>query len=125
MKKTALIAIAIITCNISYAGFNGVTHHSRANCGNNESISWDWQNDWYFWVNSEHIDTRTGTIVHAIVEKWQKTWRRAAVHWGEGTHGWTVHGSHYMLASNGKPLLMADEYVEDCSIYDGWWDKNK
>jgi len=47
------------------------------------------------------------------------------VHWGEGTGGWAVQGMHWMMGSNGKPILMAQEYVTDCSIYDGWWDRNK
>jgi hypothetical protein len=30
-----------------------------------------------------------------------------------------------MMGSNGQPILMAEETVADCSIYDGWWDRNK
>ena len=110
---------------IIQAGFNNVTYHSRANCGNNESISWDWTHDWYFWVNSEHVDRRTGTTLHTLVSEWQLTWRNAMVHWGEGTGGWAVQGRHWIMSSDGQPILIAEEYVTDCSIYDGWWDKNK
>lgn len=55
MKKILCgILTSVIFCNC-FAGFNGVTHHSRANCANNESISWDWTRNWYFWVNSKHV----------------------------------------------------------------------
>ena len=125
MKKMVTFIAVLLLSNSIFAGFNGVTHHSRANCANNESISWDWTKDWWFWVNSEHINANTGAIVHAISSRWILTWRNAAVHWGEGRGGWLVHGAHYMLQSNGQPILVSDETVNDCSIYDGWWDKNK
>jgi hypothetical protein len=56
---------------------------------------------------------------------WQLTWRSAMVHWGEGRGGWLVRGQHYMADSRGNPVLVADETVSNCSIYDGWWDRNK
>lgn len=125
MKKRLWIIAVLLLSSHSYAGFNGVTHHSRANCANNESISWDWGHNWWFWVNSQHIDIRSGTIVHTLASNWQFTWRNAAVHWGEGRGGWRVHGLHWMKDSRGEPVLVAEEDVNNCSVYDGWWDKNK
>lgn len=123
--KRIIIFLLLAFSGFTYAGFNGVTHHSRANCANNESISWDWTANWYFWVNSQHINARTGEIVHTLVSYWQLTWRNAQVHWGEGKGGWRVHGTHYMMDARHNPILMNDEEVSDCSIYDGWWDRNK
>ena len=125
MKKLIILALLILFSGAANAGFNGLTHHSRANCVNNESISWDWTKNWYFWVVSQHIDARTGDMIHELGTGWQLTWRSAAVHWGEGRGGWWVHGYHYMRLANGQLVLMAEETVADCSIYDGWWDKNK
>lgn len=125
MKKIGIFMLILAMTGISYAGFNGVTHHSRANCANNESISWDWTQNWWFWVNSQHIDARTGAILHTLVSDWQLTWRNAMVHWGEGRGGWGVRGLHWMRDGRGNPVLMKDEYVTDCSIYDGWWDRDK
>ncbi len=122
---SAVLIVYFLFLETAFAGFNGVTHHSRANCANNESISWDWTVSHWFWVNSDHLNARTGTIIHGISTGWQSTWRCAAVHWGEGTGGWKVHGLHWMVSKNGDPILMAEEFVTDCSIYDGWWDRNK
>lgn len=125
MKKVIITLIALGVMGSAHAAFNGVSHHSRANCANNESISWDWTKNWWFWVNSQHIDARTGSVIHILVSQWQFTWRNAMVHWGEGRGGWRVYGIHWMIDVRGNPIEMAREDVYDCSIYDGWWDKNK
>ena len=125
MKKIGVFILVMLFSSMANAAFNGISHHSRANCGNNESISWDWTNNWWFWVNSDHLDARTGAKIHGLSSGWQLTWRNAMVHWGEGRGGWVVHGSHYMRDSSGRPQLVSDELVRDCSIYDGWWDRNK
>lgn len=122
MKRIGVFLLTIAISGIANAGLHNVTHHSRANCANNESISWELNHDWWFWVNSQHISLSTGAIIHTLVSGWQLTWRNAQVHWGEGTGGWQVHGIHWMMQGDGKPIQMAEEYVGDCSIYDGWWD---
>lgn len=123
MKLNSLLLIMLIYSNAALAGFNGVTHHSRANCANNESISWDWNKNWYFWVKSEHTH-QNGTF-HRQATGWVNTWRAAVVDWGEGRGGWKVEGWHWMLDQKGYAILKAHEIVYNCSIYDGWWDKNK
>jgi len=107
------------------AGLKILTHHSRANCaGFNESVSWEFNNSWWLWVNSEHINSMTGAVIHTLSSGWQLTWRNAMYHYPEPPWGWSwrVHGTHYMLMSNGQPFVAAEEDVSDCSIYDGWWD---
>lgn len=124
MKIKILILSILLSVSV-HAGVNNLTHHSRANCVNNETISWDWTANHWLRVDSYHDDARTGGNVHYIMTSWQNTWRQAAVHYGEGTHGWAVRGNHWMIDRNGSHYIAASEYVTDCSIYDGWWDRNK
>jgi hypothetical protein len=120
MKKTFIAIFFLAFSSISQAGFNGLTMHSRANCGNNESISWDATRIWRLGTNSTHstnLESHTfGTGIH-------NTHRSAAVHWGEGTGGWMVYGQHFVFDDHSNKI---NEYiitiVFDCSIYDGWWD---
>lgn len=125
MKKFIVGSFTLFFSINLYAGFNGVTHHSRANCVNNESISWDWTKNWWFWVKSQHLDSASGRVIHTAATGWVKTWRAGVVDWGEGRGGWKVKGWHWMLGNNGQAILMAQETVSNCAIYDGWWDKNK
>lgn len=127
MKKVGTLLLTLSLSASAFAGFNGVTHHSRANCVNNESISWDWTHDWWFWVNSVHRDRYTGGIYHQLPSGWIVTWRNAMVHWGESRPGgrFEVEGLHYMMGPHNQPVLVAHEIVTDCSIYDGWWDRNR
>ena len=48
------------------------------------------------------------------------------MHWGEAVpgSGWRVIGYHW-INEGGRERLMEVTDVTDCSIYDGWWDKNK
>ena len=109
----------------SLASFTGLSHHSRANCSNNESITWDWTQSHWSWVNSDHYNQRTGALVHLMFSNWYYSWRNAEVHWGEGRGGWLVKGDHWMHDAKNNPVRVADEVVTDCSIYDGWWEKDK
>ena len=105
----------------SYAGVNGITYHSRANCVNNETISWDATKAWKLFTTSDHINAATGQLVHSLPTGWAVTRRSAAVHWGEGRGGWIVHGYHW-IQEPGQPIRMIkEEIVTNCDIYDGWW----
>lgn len=121
MKKVSILLATLVIGNSAHAAFNMISHHSRANCGNNESISWDGTGPHSFWVNSTHVNLRTGKVVCAMSSGWIETRRNAMVHWGEGTSGWAVIGEHWMWV-NGKPKQVQYEMVQDCSIYNGWWD---
>ena len=106
----------------AYAGLYGLTHHSRANCaGFNETVSWHANHHYWMWVVSRHR-SRYGAD-HQLVADWAYTWRSAAFHTGEGFGGWTVEGHHWVREAQGSvPYQVAEEFVDDCSIYDGWWD---
>lgn len=119
MKKVRAFLLLMAISSSSFAGVYGLTHHSRANCVNNETISWQLGHDYWFWIVSRH---RAGNQDHQVVADWDLTWRGAAVHWGEGHGGWSVEGHHWMKNASGQPTQVAAETVTDCSIYDGWWD---
>lgn len=73
----------------------GLVWFSRANCANNESISWDWPgNNYWLWTNSHHY--KNGKWEPVVQTGWEFTYRSAAVHWGEGfSGGYFVVGNHY------------------------------
>ena len=121
MKKKILLLFFMIYSSNSIAGYHDLTFHSRANCINNESISWYKDRNFWLWTVSRHIK---GKDDHQLIDDWRYTWRSAGVHWGEGTTGgWTVHGEHWLKYSwEETPTRVAVETVTDCSIYDGWWD---
>ncbi len=120
MKKIGVLLALLLSVNAN-AAFNMISHHSRANCGNNESISWDGRGPHLFWVNSLHV--WNGSPYCNMSSGWVNTWRNAQVHWGEGRGGWTVIGTHFMYDENNKPKQVQYEMVKDCSIYNGWWDR--
>lgn len=127
MKKKTLAILLLLTCTSSaFAGFNGLTHHSRANCANNETVSWDKQESHWLSVTSDHFDHRVHpTAVHTVKAPMEFTWRSAAVHWGEGAMTgkiWEVRGLHYTKDKNGQSKFLVEEWTNDCSYYDGWWD---
>lgn len=109
--------------NSADAGFNATTVHSRANCYNNESITW-WLNHSFNWrVVSIHANIYGG--YHQIDTGFNNTWRQAGVHWGEapiGDHRWTVSGYHYLASYGNGKIPFDSTNAGDCGIYDGWWD---
>lgn len=117
-----LICFSVLFLNTANAGFHNFTMHSRANCGNNESISWEYKVYRELGTVTHHY--RNGQFVHGFSTGWQNTWRSAAAHWGEAApgSGWRVIGYHWEKL-NGQERLMDYTDVNNCSIYDGWWDK--
>jgi hypothetical protein len=122
MKFINLIILSFALASNAQAGFNGFTMHSRANCVNNESISWDATTYRVLGTVTQHF--RNGEWIHGVSTGWQNTWRSAAVHWSEAApgSGWRVHGYHW-FKDGSREVLLAETDVPDCSIYDGWWDK--
>jgi hypothetical protein len=135
-KYFSLVCLLLSTA--SHAGLKSLTHHSRANCGNNESISWHAGHEYKMIVYSDHhgFALRDGEepiyVSHRVCSdgasngcQYQKTWRAAAVHWGEAMPGngsnYRVIGRHQVILPNGQ-IEMENTNVTDCSIYDGWWD---
>ena len=116
-----MTACALMVASLSAnAGLWGTTAHSRANCVNNESITWyaghsfNWRVVSFHNINGgyHYIDTGMGY-----------TWRQAAVHWNESYPGgkYFVSGFHY-YEDRGRQVLDVNTTASDCSIYDGWWD---
>jgi hypothetical protein len=112
----------------SHAAFNGISDHSRANCLNNESITWDYTEAHRLVVVSFHTAdymNRMGQYHrHRMQTFWDTTRRAAAVHWGEGKTSagyYLVQGWHWEYIGKNE-ILRANTSVDDCSIYNGWWD---
>ena len=118
---TALLAT--LTTNANCA-FNGLSHHSRANCaGFNETVTWWYNHPIVSRVESKHyplgIFGKT-TNMHEIILPKTNEFRHAAYHIGEISGTYTVTGYHFMYVKN-REILVQTENVIDCSIYDGWW----
>lgn len=124
MKKLVIpIVSLLILASTSHAGVIEMTHASRANCGNNESVTWDLRYYFDSWVNSEHFNAKNGRLVHAMSSGWAFNYRNGQVHWGESFGGgWLVRGTHWLKNSKGKPVEAKRQLVSDCNLYDGWWD---
>lgn len=118
MKYIIGITLLVVAMT-SYAGLYKTTVHSRANCLNNESITW-WNGHPYKWrVVSIHKHTPTNQM-HSIDTGYQYSDRVAAIHWGEGVHGgFVVWGYHY-LESYHKSVPFDTTHAETCNIIEGW-----
>ena len=122
MKKIALSVALFLFSNYSVAAFNGLSHHSRANCINNETISWDFTRKWNMGTAAEHF--HNNDLICVLTQNYEDTRRAAVVHWGEGRGGWRVKGYHWLKDGRGQNHLVLTTEVTDCSIYNGWWDFN-
>lgn len=122
MRDIFLVFLSFILFNTANAGFHAFTMHSRANCVNNESISWEYRVYRELGTVTHHY--HDGIFIHGYSTGWENTWRSAAAHWGEALpgSGWRVVGYHWQKI-NGQDVLLQITDVSDCSIYDGWWDK--
>lgn len=123
--KKILFVTMLITAFTTHAGINGTTAHSRANCFNNESITW-YLGHAYDWrvVSFHNYDMNNPNQGwHAIDTGMSHTWRQAAVHWNESSPGgaYFVSGFHYYL-DRGRQILDVNTQAVDCNVYDGWWD---
>lgn len=119
LKLATLVAALLSTSAI--AGLKELTIHSRANCGNNESITWHAGHTYTLLTVSDHI--RNNMILHRLGSGWEDTWRSANVHWGEAGPGagWSVQAGHYQRFGM-QEFRLGFTTASDCSIYDGWWD---
>lgn len=121
----ALLSVVVT----SYAGFGVTTAASRANCINNESVTWNSKQsfNWRTISIHKHVNGKTDPYFNHLVDTgWAVTWRSAAVHWSEapdiGKYNWNTWGYHFFAGyANGKwPFV--ENYARDCRLYDGWWD---
>lgn len=119
--KEIILAIISIATTSTFAGLNKLTIHSRANCANNESISWHRGHYYTLLTVSDHL--RNDRKLHSLSSEWEYTWRSANVHWGEGVPGggWFVQAGHYIMVGN-QSILLGFTTADGCNIYEGWWD---
>lgn len=129
MIKHGLILSLLLASSLSHAAVNGLSIHSRANCVNNESISWDWTKPRHFQTKSEHYQTITPgqeggyRKIHTLDTKSEVGRRSAAVHYGESVSGWMVKGTHKIIDDTTKKTKTYHTVAKGCNIYDGWWNK--
>lgn len=119
-KFAYLIFLIIIALSQAQAGLLGFTVHSRANCINNESISWDARHNNILKTESEQY--KSGKLEKVIKTPWENTWRSAAVSWfiSQPWSGWHVIGKHWLYQGYGI-VVMFKTQTSNCSIYNGWW----
>ena len=128
MKKNKILGISLILLSINgHCGRNGPTHHSRANCVNNESISWDYLNPHNYAVVSFHTKNyllpEPERETHRLDTGWAFTHRQAAVCWGEAPtkyNYYLVNGYHWEIVDK-KAKLRKNTLTSDCSISEGWF----
>jgi len=129
--KCLLSLLMIILPYSAYSGVLGLTHASRANCVNNESISWDAKKAHDLAVTSVHYEVNGdfyswywyNTPRHSIStgRRWQ-TRRAAAVHWGESrpySDKYYVRGHHW-LRINSRRSVYRLTTAKDCNLSAGW-----
>ena len=119
MYKKLLIGGLLVIPIVCNAGFFSTTVHSRANCINNESITW-YRNHPHNWrVVSIHNFLQNGNS-HLVDTGYYYKDRQAAIHWGEGLYaGFQVWGYHYLRGFH-DTIPFADTYAIHCNFIDGW-----
>lgn len=124
-----LVFLSVVYSQFSFAGAFNLTHASRANCGNNESISWDLrtphdlaassvhyhvQGNFNGWSNRPRHTVATGAMYNVH--------RAAAVHWGESapySNQWYVQGHHWNRI-NRNLVVYRPSAAKDCNLSAGW-----
>jgi hypothetical protein len=118
-----IAGIALLSCaTIANAGLTRTTVHSRANCLNNESITW-WYGHPYDWrvVSIHKAPPFLGGVMHHEDTGFIYNDRVAVVHWCEGMvkTPWEVWGYHYFLGYS-KNVPFESTHATDCQIIEGW-----
>lgn len=114
------VAVAVSTIIVAAPANAGLVWFSRANCANNESITWDWPgNNHTLWTNSFHYDTRVRAWEPppTIRTGWEWGYRSGAVHWWEGLKGGRqVTGHHFAYSWPYGEYLLGRTYATGCNI---------
>lgn len=127
MFRRTIILLCFSLSTNGYAGLYNLTIHSRANCVNNESISWDARKYHTLKTVSRHMLLDGKFQVHIVDTGTESTWRSAAIHWGEGAKydalfKWQVAGEHYILKEKTREMKsLGETFSISCNVYDGWW----
>ena len=96
----------------------GLIWFSRANCVNNESISWDWPgNNHTLYTRSFHTNLSTNQR-HDLNTGWNTYFRSGAVHWGEGfgQGNWLVNGNHWRRLPGVGQQLLGQTRATGCNL---------
>lgn len=117
-KTVSSVAVAASALLASAPSQAGLVWFSRANCINNESITWDWPgNNWMLWTNSFHYDTRVRAWEPTIRTGWEWGYRSAAVHWREGLQGGRqVTGHHFSYSWPYGEYLLGRTNTTGCNL---------
>lgn len=121
VRIVAVAGIFLTSFAVSNANAD-LTWFSRANCINNESITWHAWNPEWLWTNTYHY--KNGVYLHCdnnvgdgcTGNAWQQTWRAAAVHWNEGLiGGFYVYGKHWRWSSSTGTYLLGNTSATGCN----------
>jgi hypothetical protein len=114
-RITASVAVAASTVLVSAPSQAGLIWFSRANCINNESITWDWpNNNYWLWTDSFHYKRGWEPTIRT---GWQWTYRSGAVHWGEGfSGGWLIVGDHYRFSAPYGTYKLGRTQTTGCNL---------
>ncbi len=133
MKK-CLLFFALFYSTVSIAGWTRLTHHSRANCANNESISWHFGESYTsLYVKSVHRDVTAQGFVHVKCgtsddkgrcKYRENASREAAICWGEAPFPefeiWDVEGLHSWSQEKTGDSGIIKTKANDCNTGEGW-----
>lgn len=117
-KLKRVVLSTLLGSSLLYAvpSHAGLVWFSRANCVNNESITWDWPGtNYWLWTSSYH--RKNGVWDSGASTGWVYSFRAAAVHWGEGTSGgYYVVGDHWRWISYYGTQTLGRTYATDCNL---------
>lgn len=142
IRKVILAPLFLTSClhfpSAGYAGFSGLTHFSRANCVNNESMSWDGKSKLSGIVASKHVayyqkipgwllpvyrHTINSGAIKTVLPNVHTLAGIKAIHWGEGNHpifDFKVYGTHtWFPAHNPQIRRTTTSYATSCNL-DQW-----
>lgn len=99
LAYSVLLGVSTLVIGNENIGEFDYTMVSRANCINNESLSYttnlDFVDQYELMTTSWQYDNDTGRVVN-VEDGPSNTWRSAAISWGAGVTGsWLVVGTHH------------------------------
>jgi hypothetical protein len=123
-KIVSSVAVAASTMLVAAPSQAGLVWFSRANCLNNESITWDWPGRNYrMHTSSHHWNSRSGWEP-PIHTGWATGNRSGAVHYGEGLKGgYYVIGVHHSWNSQYGEIFLGYTPTTGCNLgffFPGW-----
>lgn len=93
----------------------GLIWFSRANCVNNESVSWDWPgNNHTLFTRSHH---KKNGVWHSVQNGWRTGIWSGAIHLGEGfSGGYLVVGRHWRYLSGTGIQYLGQTQTTGCNL---------